>query len=88
MADYKLISADSHVNEVSATWERVRRKYGDRAPEIVWNPRERTRTRSLLKPHLAQRSLPDGDHRFPGPHLRDEHAEIGPGTVCRIGRIM
>ena len=25
MAEYKLISADSHVNEVSATWERVRR---------------------------------------------------------------
>ena len=40
MADYKLISADSHVNEVSATWERVRRKYADRAPEIVWNPSE------------------------------------------------
>jgi uncharacterized protein len=40
MADYKLISADSHVNEVSATWDRVRRKYGDRAPEIVWNPSE------------------------------------------------
>ena len=40
MAEYKLISADSHVNEVSATWERVRRKYGDRAPEIVWNPSE------------------------------------------------
>ena len=40
MADYKLISADSHVNEVAATWERVRRKYGDRAPEIVWNPSE------------------------------------------------
>jgi predicted TIM-barrel fold metal-dependent hydrolase len=41
MADYKLISADSHVNEVAATWERVRRKYGERAPEIVWNPSER-----------------------------------------------
>jgi predicted TIM-barrel fold metal-dependent hydrolase len=40
MADYKLISADSHVNEVSATWDQVRRKYGDRAPEIVWNPSE------------------------------------------------
>jgi hypothetical protein len=40
MGDYKLISADSHVNEVAATWERVRRKYGDRAPEIVWNPSE------------------------------------------------
>ena len=40
MAEYKLISADSHVNEVSATWERVRRNYGARAPEIVWNPSE------------------------------------------------
>ena len=40
MREYKLISADSHVNEVPATWERVRRKYGDRAPEIVWNPSE------------------------------------------------
>lgn len=38
MADYKLISADSHVNEVAATWERVRRQYGERAPELVWNP--------------------------------------------------
>ncbi len=36
----ELISADSHVNEVSATWDRVRRKYGDRAPEIIWNPSE------------------------------------------------
>ena len=41
MSDYKLISADSHVNEVAATWEQVRRKYGERAPEIVWNPSER-----------------------------------------------
>ena len=43
MREYKLISADSHVNEVPATWERVRRKYGDRAPEIVWNPSEEER---------------------------------------------
>ena len=43
MSDYKLISADSHVNEVAATWERVRRKYGERAPEIVWNPSEEER---------------------------------------------
>ncbi len=43
MADYKLISADSHVNEVAATWERVRRKYGERTPEIVWNPSEEER---------------------------------------------
>ena len=40
MAEYKLISADSHANEVPATWERVRRKYGDRAPQIVWDPSE------------------------------------------------
>jgi hypothetical protein len=41
MAEYKLISADSHVNEVSATWERVRRNYGARAPEIVWKRAKR-----------------------------------------------
>ena len=35
-----LISADSHVNEVPATWERVQRQYGDRAPKVVWNPAE------------------------------------------------
>jgi hypothetical protein len=43
MGEYKLISADSHVNEVPATWERVRRKYGDRAPQIVWDPSEEER---------------------------------------------
>jgi predicted TIM-barrel fold metal-dependent hydrolase len=36
--DYLLVSADSHLNEVPATWERVQRKHGDRAPKIVWNP--------------------------------------------------
>lgn len=35
-----LISADSHVNEVPATWERVQKQYGDRAPKVVWNPAE------------------------------------------------
>jgi predicted TIM-barrel fold metal-dependent hydrolase len=38
--EYRLISADSHVNEVPATWERVQKKHGDRAPRIVWNPSE------------------------------------------------
>jgi predicted TIM-barrel fold metal-dependent hydrolase len=28
------------MNEVPATWERVQRKHGDRAPRIVWNPSE------------------------------------------------
>jgi predicted TIM-barrel fold metal-dependent hydrolase len=33
-----IISADSHVNEVPETWERVQKQYGDRAPKVVWNP--------------------------------------------------
>ena len=41
MAAYKLISADSHVNEVAPTWERVQYKYGERAPQVVWNPSDR-----------------------------------------------
>ena len=40
MGSYALISADSHVNEVAATWEQVRKQYGDRAPKEVWNPAE------------------------------------------------
>ncbi len=40
MTDFKLISADSHLNEVPATWERVQKKHGDRAPKVVWNPAE------------------------------------------------
>ena len=40
MPSYKLISADSHVNEVPATWERVQKKHGDRAPKVIWNPSE------------------------------------------------
>jgi uncharacterized protein len=39
MADYKLISADSHVSEPPDLWaERVDRKYRDRAPRLVVNP--------------------------------------------------
>jgi predicted TIM-barrel fold metal-dependent hydrolase len=38
---YKLISADSHLNEVDATWERVQKKHGDKAPKIVWNRSEK-----------------------------------------------
>lgn len=33
-----MISADSHVNEVDATWKQVQRKHGGRAPKIVWDP--------------------------------------------------
>ncbi len=40
MSGYGLVSADSHANEVPATWERVQKKYGDRAPKVVWNPGE------------------------------------------------
>lgn len=38
MTAFALISADSHMNEVPATWERVQKKHGDRAPKVVWNP--------------------------------------------------
>ena len=31
----KWISADSHVNEVPATWERVRHQHGDLAPKVI-----------------------------------------------------
>ena len=34
MEGYKLISADSHVNEPPAAWERVQKQYGDRAPKV------------------------------------------------------
>jgi predicted TIM-barrel fold metal-dependent hydrolase len=40
VSDYKLISADSHINEVEATWTLVQKKHGDRAPKVVWNPSE------------------------------------------------
>lgn len=38
MAGLKLISADSHVNEPPAAWERVQREYGERAPKVVKDP--------------------------------------------------
>ncbi len=38
MPDFKLISADSHVNEPSTAWERVQKEYGDRAPRVVKDP--------------------------------------------------
>ena len=38
MPDFKLISADSHVNEPPAAWERVRKEYGERAPRVVKDP--------------------------------------------------
>lgn len=38
MADFKLISADCHVNEPPAAWEQVQREYGDRAPKVVKDP--------------------------------------------------
>jgi predicted TIM-barrel fold metal-dependent hydrolase len=38
MPDFKLISADSHVNEPPAAWERVQKQYGDRAPRVVKDP--------------------------------------------------
>ncbi len=38
MPDFALISADSHVNEPPAAWDRVQKKYGDRAPKIIKDP--------------------------------------------------
>jgi len=38
MADFKLISADSHVVEPEAAWARVQREYGERAPHVVQDP--------------------------------------------------
>jgi len=38
MPDFKLISADSHVNEPPAAWERVQKQYGERAPKVVRDP--------------------------------------------------
>ncbi len=38
MPQFKLISADSHVNEPPAAWERVQKEYGDRAPKVVKDP--------------------------------------------------
>ena len=38
MPDFNLISADSHVNEPPAAWQRVQKHYGDRAPRVVKDP--------------------------------------------------
>jgi uncharacterized protein len=38
MPDFKLISADSHVNEPPAAWVRVQKEYGERAPKVVKDP--------------------------------------------------
>ena len=38
MPDFKLISADSHVNEPPAAWTRVQAEYGERAPKVVRDP--------------------------------------------------
>ncbi len=38
MPGFKLISADSHVNEPPAAWERVQKAYGERAPKVVKDP--------------------------------------------------
>jgi uncharacterized protein len=43
MPDFKLISADSHVNEPPAAWERVQKEYRDRAPRVVKDPPDRPR---------------------------------------------
>ncbi|HWP59451.1 MAG TPA: amidohydrolase family protein [Candidatus Acidoferrales bacterium] len=37
MADFKLISADGHLNDPPAAWERVQKEYGERAPRVVDN---------------------------------------------------
>jgi uncharacterized protein len=38
MLNFKLISADGHLNDPPAAWERVQKEYGDRAPKVVENP--------------------------------------------------
>ena len=38
MADFKLISADAHVNEPPMAWERAQAEYGERAPRVVKDP--------------------------------------------------
>jgi len=43
MPDFKLISADSHVNEPPAAWERVQKEYSDCATRVVKDPPGRPR---------------------------------------------
>ena len=38
MVNFKLISADGHINEPPAAWARVQQEYGDRAPKVVKDP--------------------------------------------------
>ena len=38
MPDFKLISADGHVNEPPMAWERAQSEYGERAPRVVKDP--------------------------------------------------
>jgi hypothetical protein len=38
MNDFKLISADGHINEPPAAWERVQHEYGEKAPRVVKDP--------------------------------------------------
>ncbi|HEY3117961.1 MAG TPA: amidohydrolase family protein, partial [Chloroflexota bacterium] len=38
MPDFKLVSADGHVNEPPMAWERVQKEYGERAPKVVKDP--------------------------------------------------
>ena len=35
MADFKLVSADGHLNDPPEAWERVQKEYGGRAPRVV-----------------------------------------------------
>ena len=35
MNEFRLISADGHINEPPAAWERVQKEYGERAPKVV-----------------------------------------------------
>jgi predicted TIM-barrel fold metal-dependent hydrolase len=38
MPSFKLISADGHLNDPPAAWERAQKEYGERAPRVVENP--------------------------------------------------
>jgi uncharacterized protein len=97
VSDYQLISADSHMNEVPATWERVQHKHGDRAPKIVWNPSE-----TQIGPYLViegwspkadgQPFMEDCSHEYVGlmvGGLRQNEAaqwkEAGSGTFSGVG---
>jgi predicted TIM-barrel fold metal-dependent hydrolase len=85
------------MNEVPATWERVRRKHGDRAPQIIWNPSE-----TQIGPYLVIKGWsPKGDghpfsedcsHEYVGlmvGGLRQDEAaqwkEAGSGTFSGVG---